>query len=187
MASRIVAAVAVASVLSGCAHVHRIDPVASGSDLEDLNRAVQRRQVSVELVSSVPHRAGVTLRAEGVRVGADSTSLTLLLEPSEVSALWGEPSYGANRDSTLSTSAISRVTTRNRLRGAFDGVLVGLGVGVALGAVVGAVLATSDPWFGPVEEAIPASGLFFGIVGTGVGLVTGAIVGSREAYDFVDR
>jgi hypothetical protein len=187
MVRRIVAVVAVAFVLSGCTHVHRIDPVASASELDDLNRALQRRRVSVELVSRYPWGLGEKLVAEGVCVAADSTSLTLLLEPADFSALWGVRSYGVKRDTTLSTSAISRMTTTNRFRGTLDGGLLGLGIGVTLGALVGGALAVSDPWFGPVEEAAAAVGLLFGIIGTGVGLVTGAIAGSREVYDFVER
>jgi hypothetical protein len=84
MARRIVAAVALLTVLSGCAHVHRIDLVRSESDLQDLNRAVRHRRVSVQVAHRVPHRLPMTLRAESVRAAADSTSLTLLLEPGDV-------------------------------------------------------------------------------------------------------
>ena len=184
MARKIVAVVAVASLLSGCTHVHRIDPVASGPELDDLNRALQRRRVSVEAVGSVPHRRHVKLRAEGVRVAADSTSLIVLREPSEISGLWGEPRYGVKRDTTLSTSAIRRMTATTRLQGAVDGAVVGLGMGVALGAILGA---TGPKGLLTTGEAAAAGGLILGALAAGVGLVVGATVGSREVYDFVDR
>ncbi len=187
MARKIVAAVAVASVLSGCAHVQRIDPVASGPELDDLNRALQGQRVSVELVSKVPHRLGVTLSAESVRVAADSTFLILLCEPSDASALWGEPSYGVKRDTTLSTSAISRVTATSRLRGALEGALVGLGIGGAGGALWGAATGQS-PDLGPPSAGKGAAfnGVFFGVLGLIVGLVYGVVVGSKDVYDFTE-
>ena len=184
MVRRIVAVVAVAFVLSGCTHVRRIDPVASASELDDLNRALQRRRVSVELVSRYPWGLGEKLVAEGVCVAADSTSLTLLLEPADFSALWGVRSYGVKRDTTLSTSAISRMTTTNRFRGALDGTLLGLGIGVVFGALLFAGI--DEPSLEPGEAAAIGS-VVLGIIGTGIGLVTGTIVGSRDAYDFVDR
>jgi hypothetical protein len=183
VARRIVAAVAVASVLSGCAHVHRIDPALAGPELGELNRALERRRASVEVLHSVPHRLPVKLRAERVRVAADSTHLTLLLEPGDIEAMWGEPAYGVRRDTTLCTSTITRVTTTNRLRGTLDGTLLGLGIGLAFGAVLGSLI--DDPW--PAETRAMIGGLFFGMVGTGAGLATGAIVGSREVYVFVSR
>jgi hypothetical protein len=188
MVRRIVAVVAVASVLSGCAHVHRIDPVASGSELDELNRALQRKRVSVELVSSVPHRLGGKLFAESVHVAADSTSLTLLREPGDVEALWSRPSYGVKRDTTLSTSAISRMTITNIFRGALDGALIGLGIGGTGGAVWGAATGES-PDLGPPSASKGAAfnGVVFGMLGLVVGLVCGVVVGSKDVYDFTEE
>ncbi len=187
MGRRLVAFVAVASVLSGCAHVHRIDPVASGPELDELNRGLQRREVSVELVSSVPYRPGVKLRAESVRVAADSTSMTLLREPSDVEALWGKPRYGVKRDTTLSTSAIIRVTISNRFRGALDGALIGLGIGGTGGALWGAATGES-PDLGPPSASKGAAfnGVLFGVLGLVVGLVYGVVAGSSDVYDFTE-
>jgi hypothetical protein len=185
MGRRLVALVAVASVLSGCAHVHRIDPAASGPELDDLNRHLQHREVSVELVSSAAYRPGVSLRAESVRVAADSTSLSLLHEPGDISALLelGEAKYSARRDITLGTSAIGRVSTRNRFRGALDGALIGLGIGGTGGALWGAATGES-PYLGPPSAAKGAAfnGVVFGVLGLAVGLVYGAILGSRDVY-----
>jgi hypothetical protein len=183
MVRRIVAVIAVSSVLLGCAHVHRIDPIASVSDRGHLNTAVQHRRVSVELVGSYPWRPDEKLNAENVRVAADSTSLTLLLEPSEMSALWGEPSHGAKRDTILSTLAITRMTTKSRLRGVLDGSLLGLVIGAVGGAILFAAI--DDPV--PVEDRAVIGGVVFGVIGTGVGLVLGAVVGSRDVYDLAER
>jgi hypothetical protein len=183
MIRRAVAALAAVSILSGCAHIHQVDPVASESDREDLNRAVRDRLVSVEVPHGVPHRRPVSMRAESVRVGADSTSLTLLLEPGDISALWGEPEYGARRDTTLWTSAITRMTTTNRFRGALDGTLLGLGMGAAFGVVMG--LAADDWW--PAEARVTVGAIIFGTIGTGAGLVVGAMVGARDTFEFADR
>ena len=71
---RFVALVAVASLLSGCAHVRRINP-SSATELDDLNRRLHSREASIELVTEVTYREGAKLRAERVRVRADSTSL----------------------------------------------------------------------------------------------------------------
>jgi hypothetical protein len=187
MGRRLVAVVAVASILSGCAHVHRIDPVASGPELDELNRALQGKRISVELVSKVSHGLGVKLNAESVRVAADSTSLTLLREPSDVEALWGKPGYGVKRDTTLSTSAISRMTITNRLRGALDGALIGLGIGGTGGALWGAATGES-PDLGPPSASKGAAfnGVLFGVLGLVVGLVRGVVVGSSDVYDFTE-
>jgi hypothetical protein len=189
MGRRLVALVAVASVLSGCAHVHQIDPAASGAVLDDLNRHLQHREVSVELVSSAPYRAGASLRAENVRVAADSTSLSLLHGRDDVSALLylGAPKYSARRDITLRTSAISRVSARNRFRGALDGALIGLGIAGTGGVLWGAATGQS-PDLGPPSAAKGAAfnGVFFGVLGLAVGLVCGAIFGSRDVYAFAE-
>ena len=114
----------------------------------------------------------------------DSTFLTILLEPGEVSALWGEPEYGARRDAALGTSTVLRMTTTNRFRGALDGSLLGLGAGGAVGAVVGLVM--EDDWL-PLEARATIGTLFFGGLGTGVGLVAGSLMSSREVYEFAGR
>jgi hypothetical protein len=124
------------------------------------------------------------MRAESVSVAADSTSLTLLLEPGEVSALWGEPRFGVMRDTTLSTSAIGRMSTRSRFRGALDGALVGLGAGVALSVLLSA--ASDDDWYAH-EEMTALGGLVLGIVGGGIGAALGVVIGSSEIYVFVHR
>ena len=169
MVRRVVAAIAVGAVLSGCAHVHRIDPVASTPQRESLNLALQGRRVSMELVSTEQRPFGATLRAERVRVAADSTSLTLL--------------RGAKRDSTLSTSAISSITITSRLRGA----LHGLGLGFAVGATIGAVIGVGEAGEGndfSTGESVGFGVVVLGILGSAPGLVIGAIVGAREVYDF---
>jgi len=127
VATRIIAAVALALTLFGCSHVHRVDPAASGPELDDLNRTLEDRRVSVETAAGVSRGAGAVLRAERVRVAPDSTFMTLLLEPRDVEALVSEPVYWARRDTVLSTSAIGRMTTTNRFRGVLDGAVVGIG------------------------------------------------------------
>ena len=181
MGRRIVALLTVMSVLSGCTHIHRIDPVGSESDLQDLNRALQRRSVSVELPHRAPHGLPVTVRAERVHVDADSTSLTLLLDPGDMLALWGDPSYVTKRDTTLSTSAIIRMTTTNRFRGALDGTLKGLGIGVAFGALFGLVI--GDPSLS-TEETVAMGAIAFGAIGIGTGLAVGAMVGATHTFEF---
>ena len=181
---RIIVVVTAACFLCGCSHVHRVDPVGSARERDDLNRVVRDRQVSVELSERTQNGLGPRLAAESVRVGVESTSLSLLLEPGDVSALWGEPSYAASRDITLSTSTIRRMTIRSRTRGVLDGAVLGLVAGASLGALLGAAL--SDPWFGRSGTAAIGAQVF-GIAGTGVGLVTGAILGSRETYEFPER
>ena len=167
MARRIVAAVAIASVLSGCAHVHRIDPVASEPQLDDLNRALQGQRVSVELVGSVREpnavfSSGWGLLAEMVHVAADSTSLTLL--------------RGAKRDTTLSTSAISSITITHRLRGG----LYGLGAGFAVGGAIGGIMV----WRVEGAEYALLGIVALGVLGSVAGLIYGTIAGANDVYDF---
>jgi len=179
MVRRLVAIITAASVLHGCAAVQRpFDPIASESGLEDLNRVLRGRSVMIELFHSVEYQRGRGFRAENVRVGEDSTSFTLL--------------RGAKRDSTLSTSAIDRITITRRLRGAFSGALVGFGAGFAAGAVLGAASyePSGDDWgVGPGSSGGAAvwGGVFMGIIGSGVGLIIGAVAGHEEVYDFVYR
>jgi hypothetical protein len=115
-----------------------------------------------------------------VRVTRDTAFLTLLLEPGEVEGLWGEPSYGAGRDTALPTRSIIRLTAINRPQGILDGVLLGAGIGVTSGAIVG--LAAEDGWF-PAEARAVMGGIVFGVLGIGVGLVVGVLVGARDVYE----
>jgi len=185
MANRIIVVLAVVIALSGCAYVHRIDPVASGTDLEDLNRALSGRRVSVELMGSVANRHGATLHAESVLVAADSTSMTLLREPSDIEALWGEPSYGVRRDTTLSTSAIHRLSITRPGPGVVRGLRRGFLIGATVGAVVGAV-SFKGPDLILDSRAVSAGfgAAILGVTGAGVGSIVGAIVGGPEVYDF---
>ena len=180
MARRILTLVAIASIFSGCAHVHRVDPTLPQAELDCLNRAIQNRRVSVELAGGTPSRAPARLRAEGVHVAADSTALTLLREPSEVEALWGEPRYAVRQDTVLNTLAIARLSTTSRSRGALDGTLLGLGIGVAIGALLG--LRMDDP--APADARAVYGGFFCGVLGTGIGLVVGIGSGSTHVFDF---
>jgi len=177
MEARGIAAVALMLAVCGCSHVHRVDPAAGGSELDNLNRAVRYRRVSVERVTGVSGVASAVLRAERVRVAPDTTFMRLLLNPREVEALRGVPVHEARRDTVLSTSAISRMTVTNRLLGAINGALLGLGIGAALGYLSGSD--SDDPWSGPGVYAVG-----FGLVGAGVGMVSGAMIGLRDVYEF---
>ena len=186
---RFVALVAVASVLSGCAHVHRVNP-ASATELDDLNRHLHNRETSIELISDATYREGVKLRAERVRVQADSTSLFLLRERGDVLALaeLGLSKYSSESEVALGTSEVDRVSTRNRPRGAFDGALIGLMIGGTGGAIWGAATGES-PSLGPpsATEGAIFNGLLFGFLGLVAGTVFGGIVGSIDVYDLVDQ
>ena len=162
----------------GCSHVHVADPVRSEEDLRAVNDAVRGRRTLVEVRPSGVVGRGRALVAEGVRVGAETTGLTLLLEPVKATALWGTRAYGARRDTTLSTSSISRITFTNRVRGAIDGIFVGSAIGAAFGAIV----AGNDPWI-PRD----VGGFVFGVIGCGLGATTGLMRGSTETFDFIER
>jgi hypothetical protein len=182
---RIVAMIAIALVLFGCAPVHRVNPVGSASDRDDVNRALQGRRASIELATSVPPRPSVVLRGESVRVEADSTRMTVLRRPSEITALIGEPTYGARRDTTLSTRDMARVSVRRRWSGAVLGHLRGLLVGASAGAVLGFVsYGEPDLIVGSRADAAGIGAVLLGVVGAGVGLVGGSIWGATEVYDF---
>jgi hypothetical protein len=154
------------------------DPVGSGEDLEAVNEAVRGRRTQVDVRPSRLAGRGRVVVAEGVRVGAETTGLTLLLEPVKANALWGTHTYGARRDTTLSTSAISRITFTSRVRGAIDGIFVGSAIGAAFGAIV----AGNDPWI-PRD----VGGFVFGVIGCSLGATTGLMRGSRETFEFVER
>ena len=162
----------------GCSHVHVVNPVGSQEDLRAVNDAVRGRRTSVEVRPSRLAGRGRVLVAEGVRVGAETTGLTLLLEPVEVNALWGKNAYSAWRDTTISTQSVNRVTFANRGRGAIDGIFVGSAIGAAFGAIV----AGNDPW---VPRDLGA--VVFGAIGCGLGATTGLMRGSKETFDFVER
>jgi uncharacterized protein YcfJ len=121
MSKRIVAIVAVASVLCGCAHVHPAGPVVPGPPLDDLNRALRNRELTVELSTST-----TGLKAESVSVMPDSISMTLC--------------SGARRDTTVSAREVRTITATSHARGAVDGALLGFAVGGARGAAVGGVV-----------------------------------------------
>ena len=186
---RFVALVAVASVFSGCAHVRRVNP-SSATELDDLNRRLHGREASIELVSDVTYREGTKLRAERVRVWADSTSLLLLPERGDVLALakLGLSKYSSESEIALRTSEVDRVSTRSWLRGAFDGALIGLMIGGTGGAIWGAATGES-PSLGPpsASEGAVFNGLLFGFVGLAAGAVFGGIMGSTDVYDLVEQ
>ena len=180
MIKAIVVLCAITAITCGCSHVHPVNPVTSGTDLDELNRAVRSKRVSVDLGVSARHPFGATFVVEGVRVAADTTLLTLLLEPSDITALFGNPQYSSRRDTVFVTSEINRVIASSKLRGTIDGVVLGLGFGAVAGALLGWV--NGDSWFGPAEYALGV-----GILGGGIGAVTGAVLGSNEIYEFEHR
>ena len=187
MMRRAVALVASALILSGCAPVHRINPVVSEREREDLNRTLQGRRVSVELAGSMSHEPGVKLRAESVCVAADSTSMTLLREPADITALIGEPAYRVRRDTTLSTCAIRTVSFRSSWPGATQGLLRGFLTGAAAGAVLGvATFRGADLITGSRIEAAGLGAAVVGLAGAGVGLIGGLIRGGTEVYEFAE-
>ena len=177
MVRRVLTLVGVACVLSGCAHVHRIDPASSDADREELNQTLEGRQARVELRASQRHPFGAALVAENVRVGVDSTLLTVLRDPGDITSVLGRPRYAAGQDTTLMTSAILRISTHSGLRGIRDGAFVGALAGAAFGAILGAF--ANDSWFGPGEYA-----LGFGVLGVGVGSLIGGVRGSTEIHEF---
>jgi len=180
VARRMIALVAIACILSGCAHTHRVDLAGPEPDLEDVNRVVRGRRASVELVGVSRNGLPRRLPAEGITVGGESTSLTLLSEPQEVQALWGEPSYAARKDTTIGTASIARLSITSRPRGALDGGLLGLALGIAGGALLG--LRIDDP---ASDFARASLGGFFGaIFGTGIGLAFGIGLGSTHVFEF---
>ena len=182
---RITATATIALVLLGCAPIHRVNPVASEDQREDLNRALSDRRVSVELTSSSPYSGAVTLRAERVRVGADSTRMTVLREPSNPDAVLAEPTYGVRRDTTLSTHDLGRIHVRTRWPGMFTASLRGLLVGAAFGAVIGAVSYEGpDLILGSPVQAAGFGAALLGVVGAGVGLIGGLVWGVTETYEF---
>lgn len=177
---RTLALVAIGCILSGCAHTHRVDPARREPDLEAVNRAVRGRQASVELVGAPRRGASKQLPAEGVTVGTEFTSLTLLSEPSGVQPLFGRPGYAARRDTTTETASIASLSVTSRSRGALDGGLLGLAVGTAVGALLG--LRIDDP--ASDFERASFGGFFGAIFGTGLGLTFGVGLGSTHVFEF---
>jgi hypothetical protein len=182
---RITAVVSIALILFGCAPVHRVNPIASELEREDLNRTLHGRRVSVDLVPSSPYGSTVTLRAEGIRVAADSTRMTVLRQPSNADAVFVEPTYGVRRDTTLGTHSVGRIRVRTRWPGALVGLLRGLLVGAASGAFIGAVSYEGpDLLFGSPVESAGFGAALLGTAGAGIGLIGGLLWGVTETYEF---
>jgi hypothetical protein len=182
---RFTATVAIALVLFGCAPVHHVNPCALEHDRDDLNRALGNRRVLVELTARSPYARAVTLRAESVRVGADSTQMTVLREPSNTGAVFVEPTYGVRRDTTLGTHEVGRIHVTTRWPGVFTAIWRGLLVGAASGALFGAAsYEEPDVLFGSPLESAGFGAVLFGVAGAGIGLLGGLLWGVTETYEF---
>jgi hypothetical protein len=66
---RVVPLVVSMLVLTGCAPVHRINPVDSGRECDDLNRALHGRRATVELARGGSQMVPLQLRAESIHGG----------------------------------------------------------------------------------------------------------------------
>ena len=123
-----------------------------------------RNDVSAEYINhtaltkraSIQMKTGIVEKADGLRVGPDST-------------YWIDPTTMTPKSAL--TSSISAVSFRNRGIGAQRGALNG-------GAVLGLLLAgasISDPYLGPTGGFVLG-----GIVGVVPGLVIGSMIGGKE-------
>jgi hypothetical protein len=158
------------ALAAGCTTTRAINRTASpegATSRAALNEAAAGRAAEVALVG------GDTLRAEGLVLGADTTT-------------WIEPASGRMRD--LPTADIRSVRLFNRGRGAFEGAGLGLAVGVVSGAVLGA-LAYEEP--GPDEPCFVAcsrggeaslGAVALGLIAAPIGLVAGLLRKSRTVY-----
>ena len=167
---RLVAALGIALLLAGCAHVRPADPMAPGVDLDSINAKLAGRVVRVRLVDDTE------LLAHSVRVSADS----VFLQPQRVLDVdwWLGPARA------LPTSEVGSLEVTRRSWGAADGALIGTGVGIVAGAAMGA--ATNEANEAPIwsnETSALVGSAVVGVVGAILGAVVGAGLGSVEVFD----
>jgi hypothetical protein len=160
-----IASVTLAAMLAGCSHVHPSDPTSAGDAVDEVNRGVSGRTVDITLMDATE------LWAEGVRVTADSTWLTVVGQPSYARTWRGKAGRG------LPTSEIRAISIRRHGRGAIEGAVYGFLWGFAAGATLG----TRDPWV-----PVAGGGAVIGGIGFVTGLLYGAIAGSKDVYDFTE-
>jgi len=174
---KVVAVVMSTLMLAGCTHVHPCNPSAPTVDLEEVNRSLVDRQVTVTLLD------GTWTRADSAVIEQDSTFLTPMGRPSWLDA---QPRVIG---SALDTSEIRTIAVRQHgWREALRWSLWGLGLGAALGLVLGRSI---DEGIGgqPVtadERSMNGmiGAIMFGLGGATVGAIGGVAIGSREVYDF---
>ena len=151
--------------MSGCSKVNSIDPTGSGDSLSWLNSSLEGKTVSIQL------RDGTVRKGDGIRVRADST-------------FWYENQAVENRTS-VPTSAISKISHRQRGKLAWRYLKYGLLGGGVAGAVLGAALGEGldGTTSGAVGGALFLGGIT-GAMGAGTGAVIGFLFAPEVAYVF---
>lgn len=169
---KLIAALSIALLLSGCAHVRPADPTAAGTDLDDINARLAGCTARVRLADDTK------LVAHDVRISSDSVSF----RPQRFPGL--ESPWPAREVRELPTSEVYSIEVTNRSWGAADGALIGTVAGILAGAALGAAMNEADEgsiWSNETGALI-GSGVF-GVLGMGVGLLVGVGRGSTEVFD----
>ena len=160
---RLVTGAVLVSLLTGCSTVREVDLDSGGSQLAEINAAVEGKSVSVEFAS------GKAISGLKLEVGPDTTC-------------WTEWDRSPIKDGDeewvcVPTSEVYKITVHRRLKGCF------VGGGSCLSAVVAAVVITAIALSPGLEEAGGWTLLYCGVIGGAVGTVVGAVFGASRSKD----
>jgi hypothetical protein len=190
MANRFVALVAVAALVVGCAHVHRLRRPPSQAELDDINGSASGEVGTFTLrYFDLGQPCNGTCTVEGPRpafdippseiariVSVDAAQMTVVAQTGEI---WH-----------LQLSKVAGVTTRHRAT--LAGGIVGGGFGLVFGGLTASLAGGGVPDAAYPQSAPPSSTTLVGIVAvsTAVGALIGALVGhsmfARDSFEIGD-
>jgi hypothetical protein len=193
MTFRLIAAVTVVALTSGCTHVRRVGRPPSAGEIEAINRSASGEPGTLSMIYFDPLRpcAGGTCRAERPRPIVDAPPFEI---ERIVSATMTEMTVVAVTGDRwhLDTSKIAGVTTRHRatITGGVTGAAFGFGFGCLT------AIAASGPWSDSSAASNSSQSSSIGrsaeivTISTVVGAIVGAVVGHaifrRDSFEIGD-